>query len=68
MKRYVWLIVATVGLLVCVLTHVYELLFGQLGFWIYLILMGVSLALMLIGVILGLIRVFSKKHSTNLQP
>ncbi len=68
MKRYIWLIVAAVGLLVCVLTHVYELFFGQLGFWIYLILMGVSLVLMLIGVILGLVRVFSKKHSTTLQP
>ncbi len=67
MKSYLWIILAAAGLAVWAFTHLYELIFGLLPFWIYLGLMGVSLLLLLAGIIMGLIRVFSRKKDAS-QP
>ena len=67
MKRYLWIILAACGLFICGLTHLYELLLGQLPFWLYLGLLGLSLALLLTGVIWGLVRVFGGKKPSAPQ-
>ena len=66
--KYLWIVFAGAGLLLCILTHLYELVFGQLSFWIYLGLIGISLVLLLVGVILGLVRVFAQKKGPTTQP
>lgn len=60
MKQYLWLIFAAAGLLLWGAVHLWELILGPVTFWLYLGLMGLSLLLLLTGVIWGLARVFRR--------